>query len=473
MLTMVIPAISEIFLMLMSGILLILGTISNRKNNISYVLINITMPISIILTLYSISLPEALYFNGEFSHGFSTVFLKVILLFFGWLIFIYTYRQVESDIVVEFYTLALFSIIGMMVMISSASFLTLFLGIELMSLPIYALVALNKTSDKSLEAGIKYFIMGSVASGIMLYGISLLYGISGSISFLDIQDALKSLLWDKSGNFAYMLALLFILTAIGFKFAVVPYHSWVPDVYEGASLRATIFLSSIPKLAVFAVTIKILIEVFPIIVEIWQTWILTVGILSIVLGNLAALVQNNIKRLLGYSAISHIGYILLGLGATTVEGYSAALFYLVSYLLMTIGVFAILILLDNNNQINDIKSIQGLNQRDPVLAGALLLVLFSMAGVPPLVGFLGKLFVLKALFTIGYVKIVILALLMSVIGVFYYIRLIRIMYFEAPLHTDHIIVDPSLRVLAVFHSIVLLLLGIAPMTLMQYCLIVF
>ena len=309
MLTFYNPATAEIFLVIMSSIILLSGTFLNGgKGKLSFLLINITMPISIALTIYSTEFSNAAYMNGEFSHSLFSVFLKCILLFFGWIIFIYTNKQLEDDSLVEFYVLTLLSIIGMMVMISSASFLTLFLGLELMSLPIYALVALNRTSTKALEAAIKYFIMGAVASGIMLYGISILYGISGSINYFDIQDALKNLLWNKSGNYAYMLSLILILTGIGFKFAVVPYHTWAPDVYEGSPLKTTIILSSLPKLAVFAITIKVLIEVFPVIVEMWQIWIITVGILSIVLGNFSALVQTNIKRLLGYSAVSHMGY---------------------------------------------------------------------------------------------------------------------------------------------------------------------
>jgi len=465
-----IPAISEGFLLLMSGCILLLGTaLTSNKDKVVCWLINITMFIGITLTLYSVNLPEAIYFSGEFSHNFLTVFLKTLLLIFAWVIFIYVNKQVEQETVVEFHALALFSIIGMMVMISSSTFLTLFLGLELMSLPIYALVALNKTSHKSSEAAIKYFIMGAVASAIMLYGISILYGISGSINYLVIQGTLKNLLWSDTGNYAYMFALLLILTGIGFKLAVTPYHSWAPDVYEGSPLSSTIFLSSIPKIAIFAITIKILVEAFPIIVEVWQVWLQTVGIFSIVIGNLAALVQTNIKRLLGYSSIAHMGYMLLGLGATTIEGYTAALFYLVSYLVMTIGAFAVLILLNKQIHVDDIKSIQGLNKRDPILAGSMLLILFSMAGVPPLVGFLSKLFVLKALLAIGHIKLVVLALLMTVIGVYYYIRIIRVMYFEEPLHTDPIVVSTPMRILVGVNAFILLLLGIMPMLLMQYC----
>ncbi len=466
----IMPAISEGFLLLMSTCILLLGTVFYQKQaKIIPWLVNFSMFVGIILILYSAELPTGLYLHGEYAHNFLTVLLKLVLLIFAWIIFIYTNKEVESSTCVEFYVLALLSIIGMMVMISSATFLTLFLGIELMSLPIYTLVALDKKYQQSSEAAIKYFLMGAVASAIMLYGISILYGISGSIDYLTVQQTLKNLLWVGSGNYAYTFALLFILTAIGFKLALVPYHTWAPDVYQGSPLSTTIFLASVPKLAIFAITAKLLIEVFPVLVEVWQVWLLVIGIFSIIIGNLSALVQTNIKRLLGYSAVAHMGYMVLGLAATTTEGYSAGLFYLITYLIMIIGIFATLILLDKQLSIEHIQDLQGLNSRDPLLAGSMLLILLSMAGLPPLVGFLAKLFVLKALLTVGYIKLVIVALLMAVVGVCYYIRIIKVMYFEEPLHTDLITVKPYKRILVAINAIVLLLLGLQPVLLMRYC----
>ncbi|NQY42064.1 MAG: NADH-quinone oxidoreductase subunit N [Legionellales bacterium] len=469
-----IPAIAESSILIFSIFILLLGKIfHHQKKKIISLLVNLGMLIGIILLVYSYELPSTVYFYGEFSHNFSSIFLKIVLLVFAWLIFIYVNKEIDEILLVEFYVLALLSIIGMMVMISSATFLSLFLGIELMSLPIYTLVALNKGSLKSSEAAIKYFLMGAVASAIMLYGISILYGISGSIDYFNIQKALKNLLWIKSGNYSYIFALLFILTALGFKLALVPYHAWVPDVYQGSPINSTIFLASVPKLAIFAIAAKILIEVFPILVEIWQTWLLGVGILSIIIGNLAALIQTNIKRLLGYSAIAHIGYVILGLGATTIEGYSAGLFYLITYLIMVVGVFAVLVLLDKQLSVEMIQDLQGLNTRDPVIAGAMLLILFSMAGLPPLVGFLAKLFVLKALFNVGYIVLAIIALLMTVVGVCYYIRIIKVMYFEEPIHTAPITISADKRILVVGNALVLVFLGISPLLLMEYCNMVF
>ncbi len=297
-----------------------------------------------------------------------------------------------------------------------------------------------------------------------------MYGATGQIGFVEVQTSLSGALFaSKSYSYVFIMSLVFILTGIGFKFATVPYHAWAPDVYQGAPLSSTLFLASIPKIAVFAILIRVLVDAFPILVNSWQTWLFVVALLSIVTGNLVALAQTNIRRLLAYSAIAHMGFMLLGVAASTASGYSASLFYLLIYVIMTIGAFASLVALSSTIDIQEIADLQGLHQRNPTLAFVLMLILFSMAGLPPLAGFFAKIFVLKAIFEIGYIKIAIGALFMTIIGVYYYIRIIRVMYFESPIHTDNILISGATKVKLTINGLFLIFIGLFPMLLMQYC----
>lgn len=458
---------TELFLLVASCMVLIVGTISTQhKKEFVVTAVTFSMFMALILACYNSGFHAMELFNREYLHDSLASFLKIALIFFGTLVFLTVDKNLSSEHIVEYYVLAILSIIGMMVMVSSITFLSLFLGLELMALPIYTMVALDRDNKLATEAAIKYFLMGAVATAVMLYGISILYGLSGSINFLEIQDVVQNTLWSHN-NKAFIFAMLLIMTGIGFKFAVFPYHAWAPDVYSGSSLTSVIFIATLPKLAAYALIFKILVITFPVLVDVWQTWLIVIGVLSIAFGNIVALVQTNIKRLLGYSAIANMGYVLLGFAATTIAGYVASIFYLVAYIIGSIAAFSVLISINNQIGITNIRDLQGLYQRSPLMSFGLLLAMFSFAGVPPLAGFLAKFFVLQSLFAVGFTKVVVIALILSVVGAFYYIRIVRVVYFESPSHTSKIVISRRVSALIGVISILLLLLGFFPDLLLE------
>lgn len=330
----------------------------------------------------------------------------------------------------EFFAMGLFSLLGMMVLVSSQNMLTLYLGLELFSLPVYAMIAMQRKSLIAGEAALKYFVLGAIASGVLLFGISLTYGLSGSLVLSDISSA------EAIGTVPFNLGLVFICVGIAFKFGAVPFHLWMPDVYEGAPTPATLFISAAPKLAALGMAIRLLHDGFSDISTSWA-WILQViALLSVSLGNVAAIAQTNLKRLLAYSGISHMGFILLGLVAASSNeaGYSAALFYSITYALMSLAAFGFIMMLgDGKYELSTLEDYKGLYYKQPWLALMLLILVFSMAGVPPFVGFFAKLLVIKSLLTSNYLLTALFAILFSVVGAFYYIRLVWLMFFEKPM----------------------------------------
>ena len=380
----------------------------------------------------------------------------------------------------EFFTLSLFALLGMFVMISGHNFLVLYMGLELMTLCSYALVALRRDDARATEAAMKYFVLGALASGFLLYGLSMLYGATGSLNINEVFNAIAS---RQVKHQVLVFGLVFIVAGLAFKLGAVPFHMWLPDVYHGAPTAVTLIIGGAPQLAAFAMTIRLLVEgLLPLAID-WQQMLALMAIGSLLIGNLAAVAQTNLKRMLAFSTISQMGFLLLGLLAGVVNGnqlntesaYSAAMFYALTYVLTTLAAFGIILLLARaGHESEEITDFSGLNQRSPLYAGVMAMSMFSLAGLPPLVGFYAKLGVLQALISSGqtsYLVLAVFAVMMSLIGAFYYLRVIKVMYFDAPhSHNAQPISAPAdVRIVLAINGALLLVLGIAPGSLMALC----
>jgi NADH-quinone oxidoreductase subunit N len=380
----------------------------------------------------------------------------------------------------ELFTLAMFSLLGMFIMIGGNNFLVIYLGLELLTLSSYALVALRRDHATSTEAAMKYFVLGAMASGFLLYGLSMLYGATGS---LDIGEVFKAVNSGQIRHQVLVFGVVFIVAGLGFKLGAVPFHMWVPDVYQGAPTVVTLMIGGAPKLAAFAIVMRLLVDgLLPLAID-WQQMLAVLSIGSLLVGNLAAIAQTNLKRMLAYSTISQMGFVLLGLlsgvingnvDAATVEGaYSASMFYVVTYVLTTLAAFGVILLMAREGfESEEIADMAGLNQRSPLYAGVLALCLFSMAGIPPMVGFYAKLSVLQALVVSGqtpYIVLALFAVLMSLIGAFYYLRVVKVMYFDQPLTATAVSAPLDVRMVLTLNGALLLVLGLVPGGLMTLC----
>ncbi|HWQ38855.1 MAG TPA: NADH-quinone oxidoreductase subunit NuoN [Burkholderiales bacterium] len=369
----------------------------------------------------------------------------------------------------EFFVLALFAALGMMVMISANHLLILYLGLELMSLSLYSMVALQRDSARSTEAAMKYFVLGALASGMLLYGMSMIYGATGSLEITDVAERI-------AGGAAIprilLFGLVFLVAGIGFKLGAVPFHMWVPDVYHGAPTAATLMIGTAPKLAAFAFIMRLLVSALgaEAIAAEWRQMLILLAVASLALGNLAAIAQSNLKRMLAYSTISHMGFLLLGVLSGTVEGYGAAMFYAVVYVLMGLGAFGMILLMAREGfEAEELDDFKGLNQKSPWYAFVMLLLMFSMAGVPPTVGFWAKLFVLQAVVSVGQVWLAVVAVLFSLIGAFYYLRLVKLMYFDDSPDRVGVAALPESRLLMALNAIAVIALGLLPGALLAAC----
>jgi NADH-quinone oxidoreductase subunit N len=378
----------------------------------------------------------------------------------------------------ELFTLSLFALLGMFVMISGNNFLVLYLGLELLTLSSYALVALRRDNAVASEAAMKYFVLGALASGFLLYGLSMLYGATGS---LDITTVFKAVASGQIKHQVLVLGLVFVVCGLAFKFGVVPFHMWIPDVYHGAPTAITLMIGGAPKLAAFAMTIRLLVEgLLPLAVD-WQQMLMVLAISSLLIGNLAAVAQTNLKRMLAFSTIAQMGFVLIGLLSGVVNGntaaaanaYSSAMFYVITYVLTTLATFGIILLLAREGfESEEISDLAGLNQRSPLYAGVMAACMFSLAGVPPLVGFYAKLSVLQALIASGQtgaIALAIFAVMMSLIGAFYYLRIVKVMYFDAPITATTVSAGNDVRVVLTINGGLILILGILPGGLMALC----
>ena len=395
--------------------------------------------------------------------------LKIAVLVISLLSFVYSrdYLRDRGLWVGEFYVLTLCAVLGMMVMISANSFLTLYLGLELLALSLYALVAFERDNPSGAEAAMKYFVLGALGSGLLLYGLSMLYGASGS---LELGAVARAVAWQGADNQVLVFGLVFVVIGIGFKFGAVPFHMWVPDTYQGAPNPVVLFLGSAPKIAAFALAFRLLVDGLGQLHADWQGMLVILSVISLAVGNIVAIAQTNIKRMLAYSTISHVGFIFLGLLAGTTEGFAAAMFYAIVYALMAAGGFGLLVMMSRQgHEVERLEDLKGLNERDSWQAAMMALVMFSMAGVPPTDGFMAKLLVLDAVISIGLWWLALIAVFFSVIGAFYYLRVVKIIYFDKPEDTEPLVVGSGARVALSVTGLAILLLGLFPAVLLTYC----
>ena len=379
----------------------------------------------------------------------------------------------------EFITLLLFSLLGMMVMISAASFLTVYLGLELMSLCLYAMVALNRDSALSTEAAMKYFVLGALSSGLLLYGMSMIYGATGSLNLAAVAKLAGDRIAQGGDHDLLMFGTVFVVSGLAFKIGVVPFHMWIPDVYHGATTPVTLVVSSGPKIAAFAMAVRLLVNGLHPLAGDWQQMLALLAILSIALGNITAIAQANLKRMLAYSAIAHMGFMLLGLLSGQIDGnwrsgvdaYGAALFYMIVYAIMTVGAFGMLLYLSRAGiECENLEDVRGLNRRNPWYAFLMLLIMFSLAGIPPTAGFYAKLAVFQAAVAAGHLWLAVAAVLLSLVGAFYYLRVIKLMYFDEPRDAAAPVpVRPAMGAVLSVNGIALLAFGIFPGKLMALC----
>ncbi len=416
-------------------------------------------------------LPVVIFDGSYVSDGLSQV-LKLAAIAAVAVGFLYSrdYLQQNHLLKGEFYLLGLFGLLGMMIMISANSLLIIYLGLETLSLSLYALVAFERNSATAAESAMKYFVLGAIASGSLLYGISWIYGLTGSLQFDEIAAAVQS---GKASGMPLYFGLAFLMTGIAFKFGAVPFHMWLPDVYQGARTPVTLYIASAPKLAALALVMRILVDGLGDLHGVWQDMMMVLAVLSLLIGNIVAIAQTNIKRMLGYSAIGHVGFILMAVFTGTEQGYAAALFYTLTYVVMASGVFGMVILLSREGfEAEHLSDFKGLNARSPWFALMMLFFMFGMAGVPPWVGFFAKLNVISAVLDAGFPGLAVLMVLVSVVGAFYYLRVIRYMYFEPA--EDRSVFQSGLdtRVVLSLNGITVLLLGTFPGWLMALCIAV-
>lgn len=466
------PAYPELFLLAMTCVVLIVDLFVSDDNRIvTYGLTQFTLAGCALLTFFTGN-PEPVYtFSGMFVDDLMADALKLLTCVAVIMVLVYAraYNASRGLFRGEFFTLALFATLGMMVMISANHLLTLYLGLELLSLSLYAMVALQRDSARSTEAAMKYFVLGALASGVLLYGMSMLYGATGTLEITELAQLSAE---GVRTQLVLVFGLVFIVAGLGFKLGAVPFHMWVPDVYHGAPTAVTLFIGSAPKFAAFAMVMRLLAQALgaDLLVDEWRHMLAVMAILSLVIGNLTAIMQTNLKRMLAYSTISHMGFLLLGVLSGSIDGYGAGMFYVVVYVLMSLGSFGIILLLARSGfEAENLDDYKGLNQRNPWYAFLMLLLMFSMAGIPPTVGFYAKLSVLQAVVHIGMWWIAVVAVIFSLIGAFYYLRIVKLMYFDAPVDTAPIAASGDVRALLSANGLAVLVLGIAPQPLLVLC----
>ena len=464
------PAYPEIFLLVMvCGVLMADLAWGGKKPGTAYLLAQLTL-FGCMLITFGTSGPDVVHtFSGMFVDDTLADILKMLVYVTVSVVLVYsrTYISDRGILSGEFFSLALFATLGMMVMISASHFMTLYLGLELLSLSLYAMVALRRDSAGATEAAIKFFVLGALASGFLLYGMSMIYGATGSLHIASVREVIEGGVISQG---VLVVGLVFIVAGISFKLSAAPFHMWAPDVYEGASSAVVLFIGSAPKLAAFGFVMRLLVEGLGAMSGDWQGMLIILAITSMVIGNIAAIAQSNIKRMLAYSTISHMGFMLLGIIGANENGYSAAMFYIVVYVLMTMGTFGIIMLLSRAGfEADKLDDYKGLNRRNPWYAFIMLLLMFSMAGIPPTVGIYAKLSVLQAVLNAGYTWLAVLAVLLSLIGVFYYLRIVKLMYFDEPETDVAITPKGDVKVLLSANGLAILAFGIFPQSLIALC----
>ena len=466
------PAYPELFLLLMVCVILVADLFVSDDNRIvTYGLTQATLIGCGVLT-YLTATGEPVYtFSGMFVSDLMSSVLKLMTYIVTIVVLVYSrsYLVARGLFRGEFFVLVLFATLGMMVMISANHMLTLYLGLELMSLSLYASIALQRDSTVATEAAMKYFVLGALSSGMLLYGMSMVYGATGSLEVTRVAEAIAE---GAATDFVLIFGLVFVVAGLGFKLGAVPFHMWIPDVYHGAPTPVTLIVSSAPKLAAFAFVMRLLAQALGAeqLVAEWQQMLVVMAVLSLVIGNVTAVAQTNLKRMLAYSTISHMGFLLLGILSGDIVGYSAGMFYIVVYVLMNVGTFGMILLLSRSGfEAENIDDFKGLNQKSPWYAFMMLLLMFSMAGIPPTVGFYAKLAVLQAVIDAGYTWLAVLAVMFALVGAFYYLRVVKVMYFDPPQDATPLATREDARVLMTVNGLAMLVLGILPQPLMALC----
>jgi len=465
-----IPVLPEVFILTMACVVLVVDLFLEQEQRIiSYGLTQVSLLLAVVLTLLTATGEVQIVFDGSVIRDPMSDVLKVAVCLISAGAFLYAkdYLKNRDLFKGEFYVLGLFAVLGMMVMISANSFLTVYLGLELLALCLYALVAFDNKSGLGSEAAMKYFVLGALASGLLLYGISMIYGATGSIEFQAVAEALTK---DSMNDTVLVFGLVFVVVGLAFKFGAVPFHMWVPDVYQGAPTAVVLFLGSTPKIAAFALAMRLLVDGLGDLHADWQGMLVILAVLSLALGNVIAIAQTNIKRMLAYSTISHVGFIFLGILAGTSKGYTAAMFYSIVYALMAVGAFGIIVLLSRKGfEAEELSDYKGLNERSPWFAAMMLLLMFSMAGVPPTVGFFAKMFVLEAVVSVNMVWLAIVGVSFSIIGAYYYLRIIKLMYFDKPEDQEPLVAGIDTRIALTVNGLAMLVLGMFPGGLLSVC----
>ena len=444
--------------------------VEDEKRVITFWLSMISLGITLWVLLATAPTATTIVFHGAYISDAMSQVMKIAVVGFVAVSFLYArdYLRANDLHKGEYYVLGMFGLLGMMIMISAHNMLSMYLGLETLALSQYALVAFDRNNSNSAEAAMKYFVLGAIASGALLYGISWVYGVTGTLDFAVMAANVAA---DPGMNsLPLWFGLAFLIVGIAFKFGAVPFHMWLPDVYEGARSPVTLYIASAPKIAALALTLRILVDGLGGLHAVWADMIMVVAVLSLLLGNVVAIAQTNIKRMLGYSTIAHVGFILLAVFCGTAKGNAAALFYTLTYVVATMGAFGIIILLSRRGyEAENLSDFKGLNQRSPWTAAMMMFIMLSLAGIPPLVGFFGKLNVIDAVLSSGYTGLAIVMVLASVVGAYYYLRVIWYMYFEDAEDRALLQASTDTRVILSLNAVAVLALGIVPGWLWTLC----
>jgi len=466
------PAIPEIFLLSMVCIIMIVDLFfKDESRGGTYILSLIALIATVALLLNNFPKESVSTFNGSFILDSMAVILKVSICLVVCGVFIYAkdYLKDRNMYKGEYFTLGLFGVLGMMVMVSAGNFLTVYLGLELLSLSMYAMIAMQRDSVIASEAAMKYFILGAIASGILLYGMSMVYGVTGSLDLATINKAVSG-----ADRLVMSFGLVFIIIGVAFKLGAVPFHMWMPDVYHGSPTSVTLYIASAPKIAAFAMMYRLLVDGLAGMQADWQMILIILSVLSMLLGNIIAIAQTNLKRMLAYSTISHVGFIIMGIIAGSQAGYGASMFYAIVYAIMSVAGFGMIALLSRAGfEAENIEDFRGLNQRSPWFAFIMMAVMFSMAGVPPFLGFWAKIAVLQETVNSGYIWLAITGVVASVIGAFYYLRVVKAVYFDKPVDETPIQASMDMRLTLSANGLLILAVGMYPTALVTLCISAF
>ncbi len=465
-----IPVMPEIVLLTAACIVLVVDLfMSDSQKIVTYSLAQLSLLLTIAAVVMVGGSHTDIVFDNSYIRDPMSDVLKISLLVVSIAVLVYAkeFLQRRDLFKGDFIILSLFAMLGMMIMISAGGFLSLYLGLELLALSMYALVAFDHEKGNGAEAAMKYFVLGALASGMLLYGISMIYGATGALDFATVSEAVKSA---EQNQLVLVFGIVFLVIGIAFKFGAVPFHMWVPDVYQGAPTAVTLFIGSVPKIAAFALAMRVLVDGLSALHADWQGMLVILAVLSMAVGNIIAIAQKNLRRMLAYSTISHVGFIFLGILAGTSEGYTAAMFYAIVYSVMAVGAFGMIVMMSKKGfEADELDDLKGLNQRNPWFAGMMMLIMFSMAGVPPTVGFFAKLFVLDAIVSIDFVWLALVAVAFSVIGAFYYLRVVKVIYFDKPEDDSPITAGTDTQLVFSLNGLTMLALGIFPTSLLSVC----